>query len=445
MNKIILIPSLVLMTSMFPATGCGRAESMSSPTPAGATHDPGHNEHTDGEYERDEHAHDEHEDDQAGRGSDDDDQVRLSDEAIERSGIRTEPVQSRVLVGEVVAPARVTFNLERMAHVGSPLAGRVHEIPARVGDTVEKNDPLLVVQSPELGEAQSDYLLKRMAMDTAAPAVELARVALDRARTLYEESQGIALAEVQRREAELRAAQGGLLAARAQATAAENLLHMMGMDQDAVRALATTGEIDPYYMVRAPIAGLVIEREATLGELVGPDREALLVLADMRTLWVLADVPESQVNRVTVGATARVTVPAMGNASLEGTVTSIAARLDPATRTAPVRIEVRGDAAGLRPGMFAQAVIVGAGAEGEHAATPAVPEDAAQWIEGRTVVFVPVRGEPNTFATRSVDLGEPVGGMAPVRSGLAEGELFVADGSFILKAEMGKAGAAHEH
>ncbi|MCC7409775.1 MAG: efflux RND transporter periplasmic adaptor subunit [Phycisphaeraceae bacterium] len=440
MNKIILIPSTLLITMILLTTGCDRAESTPSPEPTAVMHDPGLNEHAHDEHAQDDHVHDESED-ELGH----DDEVRLSDEAIERTGIRTEPVRSRVLVGEVVAPARVTFNFEQMAHVGSPLAGRVHQILARVGDRVDKNAPLLIVQSPELGEAQSDYLLKRMAVDTAAPAVDLARIGLDRARLLYEESQGIALAEVQRREAELRAAQGGLLAAQAQATAAENLLHLMGMDQDAVRELASTGEIDPYYVVRAPITGLVIEREATLGELVSPDREALLVLADTRTLWVLAAVPESQISRVGIGATARVTVPALEDASLEGTVTTIAASLDPATRTASVRIEVQDDGAGLRPGMFAQAVIVRAGAEGEQASTPTVPEEATQWVEGKTVVFVPVRDEANTFATRPVELGEAVGGMAPVLSGLAEGELFVADGSFILKAEMGKAGAAHEH
>jgi cobalt-zinc-cadmium efflux system membrane fusion protein len=75
----------------------------------------------------------------------------------------------------------------------------------------------------------------------------------------------------------------------------------------------------------------------------------------------------------------------------------------------------------------------------------AVPEGAIQTVEGRPSVFVPVEGEPNTFAKRSVTIGPAVGGLVPVSSGLVEGELFVSAGTFILKADLGKGAAAHEH
>ncbi|MHB1158299.1 MAG: efflux RND transporter periplasmic adaptor subunit [Phycisphaerales bacterium] len=371
-------------------------------------------------------------------------EVKLSAEAMKKSGIRVESAKAQVLVGTITAPARVAFNAEAVAHVGSPLSGRVSEIKVRVGDKVSKGDPLLVVQSPDLGEAQSDFLLKRTAVETAIPAVELTKAAHDRAKALYEESRGIALTEVQKREAEYKVAQGALLAAKAQVTAAENQLHLLGMDQETVQALEKTGEIDPHYTVRAPISGQVIEREATLGELVSPDREALLVLADMSTLWVLADVPESRLSHLTVGSKSRIIVSAIRNQGLEGAVTFISPALDSNTRTASVRIEVKGNGHGLRPGMFAQALISEAGDEGEHKAVLAIPEEATQLVEGQVVVFVPVEGEENTFAKRPVNLGPAVGRMVPVLSGLKEGEPFVSAGSFILKAEMGKAGAEHE-
>jgi cobalt-zinc-cadmium efflux system membrane fusion protein len=75
----------------------------------------------------------------------------------------------------------------------------------------------------------------------------------------------------------------------------------------------------------------------------------------------------------------------------------------------------------------------------------AVPEDAVQTVEGSPSVFVPVKGEKNTFSKRVVAIGPAVGGMVPVLSGLKEGQSIVASGSFILKAEIGKEGAAHEH
>ena len=101
---------------------------------------------------------------------------------------------------------------------------------------------------------------------------------------------------------------------------------------------------------------------------------------------------------------------------------------------------------GLRSGMFAQAEIVEMDPD-EPSPVPvvAVPEDAIQTVEGGPALFVPVDGEPNTYAKRAVTIGRAVGGLVPVFSGLVEGELFVTEGTFILKADLGKGAAAHEH
>lgn len=426
----------ILLALIGPIWGCDRSGSAPPANHAGTAASGSEDRRTD----RDGHGHAE-----AGGEEGHADEVRFSPEAFQQAGIRVEPAKKQALVDTINAPARVAFNAEAIAHVGSPLSGRVSDIKVRVGDWVNKGDPLLVVQSPDLGEAQSDFLLRRMAVDTATPVVDLAKAVYDRAKALYEESQGIALTEVQKREAEYKAAQGALLAAKAQATAAENRLHLLGMGQAAVEALSQTGEIDPHYTVRAPINGQVIDREATLGELVNPDREALLVLADTSTLWVLADVPESRLSHVRKGAKTQVVVPALRDQSLEGVVTFIAPSLDPTTRTVSVRVEVKSNGHDLRPGMFAQAVISEAGDGDGHEPVVAIPEEATQLVEGQTVVFVPVAGEENTFTKRPVKLGPVIGRMVPVLSGLKEGELFVSTGSFILKAEMGKAGAEHEH
>lgn len=428
----LLLPVLLAMAGL--GLGCDQS---TSATPSSALDAAAHGEH-DGHADHAEHAEAEGEEGHA-------EEVKLSAEAMARSGVRVETATAQVLVDTINAPARVAFNGEGIAHVGSPLVGRVSEIRARIGDKVNKNDPLLIVQSPDLGEAQSDYLLKRMTVETAGPGVELAKASHERAKALYDESQGIALTDVQKREAEYKAAQGALLAAKAQATAAENRLHLLGMDQAGVEALSKTGEINPYYIVRAPISGQVIEREATLGELVNPDREALLVLADTSTLWVLADVPESRLSQVAVGMKAQVTVPALQGRGLEGVVTYISPALDPNTRTVTVRIEVKGNGHGLRPGMFVQALLSAAGDGGEQESVLAIPEEATQLVEGEDVVFVPVEGEENTFAKRPVKLGSMIGRMVPVLSGLKEGELYVAAGSFMLKAEHGKGSASHEH
>ena len=404
------------------------------------SHEHGHDEakgRSEGGEGGHEHAHGEHAD-----------EVKLTAEAVRANGVRVAAATKQTLVATMLVPARVAFNAEQIAHVGSVVRGRVAELKARVGDNVKRGDVLLVLDSPELGEAQSDYLQKRTAVQIAEPAVKLAKSAYDRAQQLYDKSQGIALTDVQKRQGEYQAAEGALTSAKASLTAAENRLHLLGMDQKAVDELARTSEISPKYALRAPLDGRVIEREVTLGELVDPEKEKLLVVADLSTVWVLADVPEAKLAQISNGAKAEIAVPGSGSEKYSGTVSYVSPELDPSTRTARVRVEVKNPELKLRPGMFAQAEIAGGGGLGEGGAPEpviAVPEEAVQTVEGEPAVFVPVEGEPDTFAKRAVGVGPAVGGMVPVLAGLKEGEKYVAGGSFILKAEIGKAGAAHEH
>lgn len=372
------------------------------------------------------------------------DVIRLSADAIERYGIAVEPPARHRLVPTIVAPGRVSFNTEAMAHVGSPLEGRVVELSAKVGDTVAEGDVLLIVESPDLGEAQSDYLQKRAAAQTAGPTVDLAENAHERAKALYEKSQGIALTEVQKRELDLRAAKAALIATQAAAVAAENRLHLFGMDQKSVETLAASGEVDPRFAIRAPIAGQVVEREVTLGELVGPERDVLLVLANLTTLWVLADVPEAKLQDVVVGAAVSIALGTGEGPVFDGRVAYIAPEVDPATRTAPVRIEVHDGHMALRAGMFASVRIESLGSTVSRETALAVPDGAVQTIAGRPTVFVPVAGEEGAFTARHITIGSEVDGQIPVLSGLQEGEPIVVSGSFLLKAELGK-GSAEGH
>lgn len=370
------------------------------------------------------------------------DEVVLTEQAIRSNGIRIATAKEQVLTSTFVAPARIAYDAERMAHIGSIVEGRIVELKARVGDHVKKGDALLVVDSPALGEAQSDFLQKRTAVEVAKPNIELAQSAYDRAKELFDQNQGISLTEVQKRQGEVVAATGALRSAEAALTAAENRLHLLGVSQKVVEELVKTGEINPQYEIRAPIDGRVIEREVTLGELVGPEKEKLMVLADLSTVWVLADVPEAKLGEIPENAKVQIMVPALSEEAFEGTVSYVSPELDPATRTARLRVEVPNPERRLRPGMFARAEIA---ASGSTEPVVAVTQEAVQTVEGEPAVFIPVEGEPNTFAKRAVGVGPPVGGMVPVFAGLKAGEKYVSSGSFVLKADLGKAGAAHEH
>ena len=361
-------------------------------------------------------------------------EVKLTNEAIRRYGVSLGRAKKQKLVSHVVAPAEVSFNTTAMAVVGCPVQGRVAELKVAVGDAVSKGDELLIVESPELGETQSDYLQKRTGVIAAEAAVDPAKDAYDRAKSLYDSSQGIALTEVQKRQVEYTAAKNAALTAQASLKAAESRLKLLGLNKNAIDALVKSGEINPRYVVRAPLAGTVTERLVTLGELVKPDREKLLIVADMTTLWVIADVPETRIAEIKPGAKASV---AVGDQSIDGTVFRVGLSVDPSTRSVPVQIEVKANPA-FKPGMFAQADITTSAGDDP---VVAVPSSAIQSVDGSTAVFLPVDGHPNTFTRRMVSVGDSAGGMVPIVSGLEGNEWIVTSGTFILKAELGKAAA----
>ena len=369
------------------------------------------------------------------------DEVTLTADAIHRGGVRVENAALVALVPTYRAPARVALDLDATAHVGVPVRGRVRDLRVKRGDVVGKDAVLFVLDSPELGAAQNEYLEKRVAAETVGPSVEIAKSAHERAKRLLAAGGNMTLTEVQRREAEWRTAEAAAITARAAATTAENALHLLGMDQASVERFVASREIDPTVVVTAPIAGTVLERHVTLGELVAADAESLLVLGDTSVVWVFAHVPETRVGEVRAGAPVRLHVAALPGRVVEGRVSAVPPRMEETTRTAEVRVDVR-DAQGLRPGMYAQADIDLAE---PGAPVLAIAADAVQTIEGASSVFVPVAGEEGTFAPRRVRVGAPVGGLVPVLEGLADGEAFVVSGSFLLKAELGKATAEHEH
>ncbi len=366
------------------------------------------------------------------------DEVVLTPEAIAASKIVVEPVAARAVCARFVLPGRIAFNLEKTAHIGTPVAGRVAEIKVQPGDVVKRGDALLVIESAAAAEAQAGYLQRLMQEKTAAGALRLASASAERGEKL-KDSGALASAETARRNAERAAAENALAAAKAERLAAENALRLLGFDDASLAELARKGAVSPSYTARAPIDGTVVEREVTPGEVVGPEREALARLADTGALWVLADAPENRLAEIVAGAAAEVAVDALGGKAFAGKVTYVAPALDEATRTAQVRVVLddAGTATVLRAGMFARVTVCGAPEKGA-AELLAVPEGAVLTVEGGPAVFVAVEGEPGAFQKRAIVPGETAGGWVPVRSGLKEGERVVVSGTFTLKAELAK-------
>ena len=360
--------------------------------------------------------------------------ITLTTQAVARYGITFEKVSETTLGSSISAPARISFNPNSIAKVGSLVAGRVVDIKVSRGDTVAKDAELFIVESTELGEAQSDYLLKKTTLDAASQAVGPLQASADRARGLLEK-EGISIAEVQKREAELRTAQSAQQLAQGAMAASERKLSLLGLSKSAIEEMAKTGTISPRHVVRAPIAGQIIDRDLATGQFIAPDKDSPILLADLSSIWVLADISESQASDVTLDSQARITIPHQPDFNITTKVSYISPVIDPATRSIQIKLEVTGQQAKLKPGGFAMVEFLAPNDKSKTQKVLVVSESAIQIINGQTCVFEVEHDQPNTFIKKPVAIGAPVGGMVPVLSGLDVGDEIVKTGSFILKAE----------
>jgi membrane fusion protein, heavy metal efflux system len=359
----------------------------------------------------------------------------LTQKSAERHNISIATAALRVMQRRLVAPGRVAFNAAKTGHIQSPLRGRITAAPVALGADVAKGETLVVLDSPELGEAQIQLLQSQGALQSARPQVTFAKEAWQRAKNLFDESQGVSLSEVTRREAEYARLAAVLREAEVAANAAENRLSVLGMQPEEIAAILASGKASPQLTIRAPFAGKVVARDVTLGELVSPDNSMMMTIADVSTLWVMVAVPESRLPDVAIGANASVRLGSQEGSQFEGVVALIAPTVDATTRTAEVRVVVAQPGEQLRPGSFVTTHIDVPIAASESAGTLAVPEAAVQTIDRRSVVFVPVAGSERTYHMRPVEIGAAVNGFVPIRAGLQAGEQVVTTGSFVLKAQ----------
>lgn len=310
---------------------------------------------------------------------------------------------------------KVLPNENRLAHLGPRVPGRIVAVYANLGDHVKAGDRLLLLDSPAFGEAQLEYRKSRTA-------VRVAEKALERARALLEGG-AIGSGEYQRREADHENAKADLYEA-------EEKLHLLGMTEREIERLATGklphAEVAQVYL-RAPFSGEVIERNATVGEVVDPNK-MLFAVADLSTVWVRADFPEQQAGRLQSGLSVEVRVAAYPDTVFRGAVTYVGAMVDPATRTVMARSDIPNPDRRLRPEMFAEVTLLTL-----EQSVLAVPRTALQQAGSRTMVFV-AQG-PGRFEAREVKIGETSNDYVEVKAGLKEGDAVVTQGSYALKSE----------
>ncbi|MGH7343142.1 MAG: efflux RND transporter periplasmic adaptor subunit, partial [Candidatus Rokuibacteriota bacterium] len=215
--------------------------------------------------------------------------------------------------------------------------------------------------------------------------------------------------------------------------AARQRLLLLGLSAERVARLESASHVVSEVTVPSPASGLVVMRSVNPGQVVGAGQE-LFVVTDLSSVWVIGDLYEKDFPSVRVGTLTTITVPSAPNARLRGRVAYIDPRVETATRTAKVRVEVPNTGGDLRLGMFVTATFE----TGPTQRVTVVPRAAVQTIGDRNVVYVPVEGEDAKFAERPVKLGSPTGEVVQVLEGLKPGEKVVTEGSFMLRAEAGR-------
>ena len=346
--------------------------------------------------------------------------VRVPRAMLDDGIVKTAVVARRKLASPLPLTGEIKFDERRVTHVAPSTESLVRAVRVSLGQKVNAGEALIELESVALGEAQSQYL-------EARGALELARRAAERAESLRQEQiaseKEWLLARQEHATAEIRA------------RAAREKLVRLGLSAAEVEALPARGSSAGRgaLVLRAPAAGVVLEMHAVPGELVRPD-QAILTVGDLSELWLWADLYEDQLGRVVAseegGLRAGVTVKAYPGEVFPGTVDFVGPTMDERTRTVKVRIAVKNPAGKLRAGMFAAVQLDLPG--GDEAL--ALPRPAVLADEGRSFVFVHRQGD--YFMRRPIETGRASVDWVEVRKGLAGGETVVVDGAFLLKSDV---------
>ena len=382
-------------------------------------------------HAEDDHGGDEKHGEHEGHGAHEEGVVKLSPEALARAEIRTAPVEERALPIEIETTGQVGLDETRLAHVGPRIAGRVHAIRAELGHQVKSGQVLAEVDSIELGKAKAEYLRARAMEEPALRSVE-------RERKLH--------ADKISSEKEVLAAEAELREATAALRVAEETLHLYGLNDTEVRGLKYEDRKASVFLLRSPLAGKVVEKHATVGELVDPEKN-LYTVADLSRVWIWIDIYENVLGHVHLEDDVEVRVDAFPNDRFRGKVTYLTDKVDADSRTVRARIDVDNAAQKLRPGMFARVRVSDphdvAGKQEAPALT--VPTEAVMSEGKERVVFVELA--PGRFSRRVVEVGHAGERWTEVRRGLARGDRVVVSGGFLLKSEVSKEtmGGGHSH
>lgn len=317
--------------------------------------------------------------------------IRVDAQRRQEIGVRTAPVTVRAVEATIRAVGTVTWDETELSAVSLKYEGWIGKLfVEETGQAVRRGQPLLSLYSPALLASQEE-LLTALASQRAARATDIP----DRADYLVE--------------------------------AARRRLALWDLSDRQIDRIAESGEPVKYVTVSSPASGVVVEKNVVEGEAVRPG-QTLFRIAGIDTVWIEAEVYESELPLVRVGQRAEVTFPYLPGKRFSGKIDYIYPYLEGGTRTGKVRITLPNPGLDLKPEMYANVVLQSN--EGERVM---VPEEAVIYAGSRRLVFVDL-GE-GRLQPREIEIGLRAGDAYEVLSGLTPGEVIVTSGNFLIAAE----------
>ncbi|HVR08537.1 MAG TPA: efflux RND transporter periplasmic adaptor subunit, partial [Thermoanaerobaculia bacterium] len=312
-------------------------------------------------------------------------------------------------VGTVRTTGRLAWDEDRTARVFPPIGGRVRKLLADLAQRVERSSPLAAIESSDFGQAQADA-------DRASTDLAVAERTLMRVRELYEH------AAAPRKD--LEAAQADRDRARVESERASARLALLG---GAGAPHGAARGVDQHFVLRSPIAGVVVDRAINPGLEVRADAQApLYVISDPSRLWVYLDVVEQDLASVRSGLPLTLRCNAYPRRTFDGRVEVVGDTLDPATRTVKARGSVENPNRLLKAEMYVEVEVV------DPAQRPALEVPSAAVVAEGRQRYVFVEERRGSFARRAVTAGAERGGRTVIQAGLESGQRVVVDGSLLL-------------
>lgn len=347
--------------------------------------------------------------------------IVLSDKAIRDSGIEIAAAAGGELEQSLTLPGEIVLNADKVAHIVPRVAGIVQQVHKNLGDEVQAGEVMAVLESRELAETKAGYL-------AAQQRLGLAKANLESAAELHTKKimPDLEFLAIQKAKAE----------AEIECQNAENKLHALGVTDEQLAELPRRAADLVLYELRAPFAGTVVEKHCALGEVLNGETDAF-VLADLSTVWANITVYTQDMGRVRTGQSVHIGSDAL-DMSATAPIDYVAPVANEATRTVYARADLPNTDRRWRPGTFVTAALV----LDREQVPVLIPTAAVQRVKGKTVVFV---AEGEGFEPRAVTVGRTSNTHSEIVRGLEAGEKYVVKGAVVLKAELGKGQAGHEH